>query len=90
VVAAADRQKLAEFKGAPIVVARKTLRDAINLQMTKQHSLESKHAMHVYRSRDQYQKQDLTGEHQDRLWRAHLSVTKDNLGLLPLVGNSMG
>jgi hypothetical protein len=85
VLAAKDKQGLSEFEGAPIIVAKKTLRDAINMRMTEMYTKKTGRTLNIYHSRDRFQKVDLEGHHQERMWRTRSSLTGDHLGMLPLV-----
>jgi ATP-dependent DNA helicase PIF1 len=73
------------FHDAPVIVAEKVLRDAVNLKMVERFARETNQEMHIYYSRDRYARKAVTGEQRNRLWRVRSRITKDALGMLPLV-----
>ncbi|KAK7022628.1 P-loop containing nucleoside triphosphate hydrolase protein [Favolaschia claudopus] len=80
-----NAQVRAQFKDAPIVVSTKVTRDFINRKLVKEFANQSNKIMHDYCANDRFNKTRVTGETRNRLWQIRSSVSKDAIGLLPLV-----
>ncbi|KAH7925866.1 hypothetical protein BV22DRAFT_1104665 [Leucogyrophana mollusca] len=55
------------------------------MRMTRKFAVESSQKMHLYRALNKYNRLPLKGQEKDRMWRVRSTLTKDRLGLLPLV-----
>lgn len=82
---AQDRSALEEFMDAPIIVNEKVNRDALNLRAVKNFAANSRQDLFMYHSRDRYRRCALEGDDRSRMWRMPSRITKDSLGMLPLV-----
>ena len=80
-----DSEALERFKDAPIIVSHKTTRDAINIRKVKAFAESQQQEFCWYHSRDRYRRQNVPEDQQCLIWTLRSSVTKDALGLLPLV-----
>jgi len=73
-----------KFRGAPIIVGSKGLRDVLNAKLLVRHALELRKNVHVYHSADSSHRRPVRPTHRSRLWDLNSSITKDSLGRLPL------
>lgn len=71
-----------KFRGAPIIVADKVLRDAINDKLLESHASSIGEKVSCYRSADRFHGKAASGEQMRRLWRIRSTFTKDAMGLL--------
>lgn len=78
-------ETLRSLRDAPIIVARKSVRDALNLCKVKSFAKSTNQECHWYHSRDKFHRQSLSGHQQQLMWRVRSSVTNDSIGMLPLV-----
>ncbi len=72
------------FAGAPFIVGRKTVRDALNNQLVQYHAARLKAEVHVYYSRDTVSGEPLQAADQELVWDLRSSKTHDSPGRLPL------
>lgn len=82
---ASDESSVASFKDAPVVVRFKVNRDALNNRAVHSYAHHTNQSVHYYHSEDKYKRCLLKDDEQNRMWRVRSSITKDSLGLLPLV-----
>lgn len=80
-----ERGKLEDFDDAPFIVARKNVRDPLNILRTQQFADRTGQTLEYYVSSDSVKKRPVNLTEQKRLWRLNTSVTDDSLGRLPLV-----
>jgi hypothetical protein len=73
------------FVDAPVVVAETVVHDTINVKMACQCSKETNQELFNYYSRDHYFQKPAEGDMNHCLWKIKSQVTKDALGVLPLV-----
>jgi len=85
VMHARDPNTLRSFADAPVIVNEKVNRDALNLYAVQRFATKTRQDLQMYHSRDRYRRSALQGDDQARMWRVPSKVSKDSLGLLPLV-----
>jgi len=85
VLQARNPSALDAFRDAPIIVSEKANRDVLNLRAAKRFASKTQQDLHMYHSRDRYRRSALQGEDRSRMWRVPSRITKDCLGMLPLV-----
>jgi ATP-dependent exoDNAse (exonuclease V) alpha subunit len=79
------KSEVERFKDAPIVVTRKSVRDALNSKIVKGFAEKTRQKLHLYHAQDRFQKRRLSDFQQERMWKVRSTFTKDALGQLPLV-----
>jgi len=85
VLQAEDPNALKAFADAPIIVNEKVNRDALNVRAVRSFATKTQQVAHMYHSRDRYHRSALQGEDRVRMWRVPSRISKDSLGMLPLV-----
>ena len=73
-----------KFRGAPVIVGSKGLRDVLNAKLLVRHALELRKNVYVYHSTDSSHRKPVKATHRSRLWDLNSSITKDSLGRLLL------
>ena len=76
--------ELEAFHDAPIVVPRKQVWDAMNLRKAGMFTEMHNHALHLYKSKDFRQKEEVPSHLHPLVWSLSPSTTNDALGNLPL------
>jgi ATP-dependent DNA helicase PIF1 len=76
--------QVAEFQSTPVLVAEKSVRDAINLKKACAYAKAKGTEIHAYLSRDLFKKVNLPEHVQVHLWSLNSNKTEDSLGSLPL------
>ena len=83
-VAQDDPASLQEFGDAPVIVGRRTLRDAINARIIQHKVVEAKETIINLYARDQIERKSVPSGVQKGLWKLSSSQTGDALSCLPV------
>ncbi|KAG1856863.1 hypothetical protein C8R48DRAFT_547860, partial [Suillus tomentosus] len=78
-------EEFVSFRDAPIVVTRKSLRDALNESKARQFVANTQQRFVLYHARDKVSGKLIRPEQQERLWQLTTTDTHDSLGRLPLI-----
>lgn len=78
-------EEFQKFRDAPIVVTRKSLRDALNESKARQFALNTNQRFILYHARDKVSGKCVRSDQQERLWQLTTTDTSDSLGRLPLI-----
>ncbi|KAG1842477.1 hypothetical protein C8R48DRAFT_786108 [Suillus tomentosus] len=78
-------EEFASFRDAPIMVTRKSLRDALNESKAHQFAANTQQRFVLYHARDKVSGKLIRPEQQERLWQLTTMDTHDSLGRLPLI-----
>lgn len=85
IIQAENESSLVAFNDAPIVVSQKKAHDAINFCMARRYATRSNQEFHIYHAKDMLNKVALPIQIQNPVWKLRSTITKEALGLLPLI-----
>ena len=83
-VARVDSASLLEFRDAPVIVGRKTDRDAINARIIQHRSKQNRETVINLHARDHIGGTPVSQKLQKALWKLSSSKTNDALSTLPV------
>ncbi len=80
-----EPQTLKRMHNAPIIVAEKCIRDAFNNELVASYARQTEQEIHFYHSKDYHKRERVPTHLRNILWKLGANVTKDRLGVIPLV-----
>lgn len=73
-----------QFHDAPVIVGNRRVRDALNVTLVDHHARSLNRTVFLYHSKDYIRKEEVKGNHRERLWKVSSSQTEDALGRIPI------